>query len=87
MFVHNWNSDVNDSTRARCYVVYANFRFQPYLSLINIQKVCVSLSRFRVSVHRLEIETIQPTTKTNWNLSARWNKCRTYFKASELRWL
>ena len=36
MFVQNWNTAVNDSTRARCYVVYANFRFQPYLSLINI---------------------------------------------------
>ena len=54
MFVHNWNADVNGSTRARCdvngptrarcdvngstharcHVVYANFRFQPYLSLI-----------------------------------------------------
>ena len=30
------NTDVNDSTRARGYVLQAKFRFQPNLSLINI---------------------------------------------------
>jgi len=38
MFVQNWNTDINDSTRARCYVLYAEFRFQPYLNLINVEK-------------------------------------------------
>ena len=52
MFVHNWNTDVNDSTCARWYVLYAEFMFPPCFSLINIEKVCVSLSRFRVSAHR-----------------------------------
>ena len=58
MFVQNWNTAVNDFSRARCYVFFIqNFRFQPYWSLINIEKVCVSLARFSISTHRLEIET------------------------------
>ena len=38
MFVKNWNAYINDSTRARCYILYSNFRFQPYLNLIHIEK-------------------------------------------------
>ena len=57
MFVQNWNTDINNSTRARCYTLYADFRFQPYLNLINIENFRVALSRFRVSAHRLEVET------------------------------
>jgi len=38
MSVHNWNTDINDLIRARCYILYADFRFQPYLNLINIEK-------------------------------------------------
>ena len=53
MFVQNWNTDINDSTRTRCYILYADFRFQPYLYLINIEKNRVALSCFRVSAHRL----------------------------------
>ena len=44
MFVQNWNTDINDSTHARCYIMYADFRFQPYLNLINIEKNRVALS-------------------------------------------
>ena len=40
MFAHNWNAYINDSTRARCYILYANFRFQPYLNLIHTEKEC-----------------------------------------------
>ena len=57
MFTQKWNTDINYSTHARCYVLYAYFKFEPYLSLMNIAKVRVSLSRVRVSAHRLEIET------------------------------
>ena len=57
MFVQNWNTDINDSIRARCYILYANFRFQSYLNLNNIEIFRVALSRFRVSAHRLEVET------------------------------
>ena len=38
MFVQNWNAYINDFTCARCYILYANFRFQPYLNLIHIEK-------------------------------------------------
>jgi len=35
----SWASnDINDSTRARCYMLYDDFRFQPYLNLTNIEK-------------------------------------------------
>jgi len=27
MFVKNWNAYINDSTRARCYVLYGNLGF------------------------------------------------------------
>ena len=58
MFVQNWNTDINDSTRTRCYILYADFyRFQPYLNLINIEKIRVALLCFIVSAHRLEVET------------------------------
>ena len=57
MFVHNWNTDINNSTHARCYTLYADFRFQPYLNLINIEKNRVALSSFRVSAHILEVKT------------------------------
>jgi len=75
MFVYNWNTDVNDSTRAICYVMYAYFRFQPYLSLINIEKVRVSWLRVRVSAHRQEIETGRWNKPATVPLSER--KCRT----------
>jgi len=57
MFVNNWNAYINDSTRARCYIVYGYFRFQPYLNLIHIEKNRVLLSCFRILAHRLEVET------------------------------
>jgi len=38
MFVHNWNTDINDSIHARCYMLYAELRFLPYLNLINIER-------------------------------------------------
>ena len=59
MFVKNWNAYINDSTRARFYILYGNFRFQPYLNLIHIEANRVLLSYFRVSAHRLEVETVK----------------------------
>ena len=53
MFVQNWNTGINDSTLARCYILYADLN----LNLINIETNQVALSRFRVSAHRLEVET------------------------------
>ena len=67
MFVQNWNTEINDSTRARCYILYADFRFQPYLNLINIETFRVALSRFRVSAHRLSAHRLEVET-------GRWHK-------------
>ena len=59
MFVKNWNAYINDSTRARCYILYGNFRCQTYWNLIHIEisHVLLSLMLNRVSAHRLEVET------------------------------
>jgi len=46
MFVHKWNTDINDSTHTRCYILYAyEFRFQSYLNLNNLEKNRVALPR------------------------------------------
>ena len=56
-FIQNWYTELRNSTRARCYVIFCNFGFQSYLSMVNIEKFRKSLSRFRTSSHRLKIET------------------------------
>jgi len=72
MFVKNWNAYINYSTRARCYILYGNFRFQPYLNLIYKEKNRVLLSCFRVSAHRLEVETFKMKQTRNSNF--KWKK-------------
>ena len=57
LFVQNWNTDINNSTRARCYILYSNFRFQPYLNLIKTERFRVASSHFKVSAHMLDVET------------------------------
>jgi len=81
MFVQNWNTDINNSTRARCYILYADFRFQPYLNLINIEQIRVTLSRFRVSIHRLEVETGRWHKPVAVYFNER--KCRTFLNCLE----
>ena len=61
-FVQNWEGRLNDSSRATFYRQISNFEFQPYLHKINMMKFCQSLSKLRVSSHRLAVET------------GRWNK-------------
>ena len=51
-----WNSDLQNSSRAKTYRLYSDFVFQPYLNSIKIDKFRIALTRFRVSAHRLEIE-------------------------------
>ena len=51
-----WNSDLDNSSRARTYRLFCNFIYQPYLSFIKIEKYRIALTRFRVSAHRLEVE-------------------------------
>jgi hypothetical protein len=43
--------------RARSYVLFCDFGFKSYLSMVNIEKFRKSLSRFRTSSHRLKVET------------------------------
>ena len=56
---------MNDSSRGLFYRNVAIFRFQPYVDILSIQKFRISLSRLRLSSHRLYIETgrwHQPTS-------------------------
>jgi len=55
-FLQNWNSELVESLRAN-YVLFCNFRLQPYIKCINIEKFRMSLSRLRMSSQRLKVET------------------------------
>ena len=55
-FIQNWKEQINNSTRANTYKLFADFNFQLYLDTINIQKYRIALTKLRVSSHRLEIE-------------------------------
>lgn len=57
IFMQEWHSRLEASTRARFYYVIANFQYQSYLDIINIEKFRISLSKLRLSSHRLEVET------------------------------
>ena len=61
-FIQTWESRLNDSSRALFYNNIRNFHFQSYLKVCNISKFRQSLTRLRLSSHRLEIE------------AGRWNK-------------
>ena len=56
-FIQNWNSRLENSSRALFYKNIASFRLQPYLKACNIKKFRFSLSRLRMSSHRLNIES------------------------------
>ena len=56
VFTQEWHSRLENSTRARCYLTFANFQYQKYLNVLNIVKYRKSLSRLRLSSHRLEVE-------------------------------
>ena len=36
-FIQNWNSELIESSRARTYVMFCNFRQQPYLTCITLE--------------------------------------------------
>ena len=55
-FIQNWQSRLQNSSRAMFYKEFANFEYQTYLDL-NKVKFRVALTKLRVSSHRLEIET------------------------------
>ena len=55
-FVQEWHSRLENSTRARTFINIKNFKYQPYLDIINVKKFQTSLSCLRMSSHRLEVE-------------------------------
>ena len=55
-YIQNWNEQINISTRANTYKLFADFNFQFYLDTITIQKYRIALTKLRVSSHRHEIE-------------------------------
>ena len=55
-FVQDWHSRLEKSSRARCFLTFANFQYQKYLDVVNIVKYRKNLSRLRLSSHRLEVE-------------------------------
>ena len=61
-FIQTWESRLNESSRALLYNNICNFTLQPYLQICKITKFRQSLTRLRLSSHRLEIE------------AGRWNK-------------
>ena len=56
-YLQLWNNDLENSSRARTYRLYCNFRYQPYFDIIKPQKVRIAVSRFRLSAHRLGVES------------------------------
>ena len=59
IFVQNWISELDNSSRALFYRSFANFKFQSYLEFISVKKFRVALSKLRVSSHRLECEAVR----------------------------
>jgi len=78
MFVKNWNAYINDSTRAKCYMLYGNLRFQPYLNLIHIEKNYCHALEYRLTILKL----------VKWNkqgaVTLNERKCRTCLNCLEL---
>ena len=56
-FVRNWNSKLNYSSRGLFYRNLNNFEFKSYLDIVTTEKFRYSLTRLRLSSHRLEVET------------------------------
>ena len=56
-FIQNWESRLDDSSRAVFYNGIRSFDFQPYLFVCNITKYRSALCKLRMSSHRLEVET------------------------------
>ena len=56
-FIQNWNSELIESSRVRPGVLVYKFSLQPYLTCITLEQFRISLSRLRMSSHRLTRET------------------------------
>ena len=73
-FIQEWNTRLENSTRARLYIKIANFKYQTYLDALHIAKLQQNMTRFRVSSHRLEVETERWTKPEKTPLDNR--KCK-----------
>ena len=56
-FIQLWNSQLENSSRAKTYTLFTIFSFKSYLDLIYIRKFRTAFTRLRVYSHRLAIET------------------------------
>ena len=54
----NWNLELIESSRAKIYVLFCNFRLQPHLTCITLENFMISLSCLRMSSHRSKVETL-----------------------------
>ncbi len=52
VFIQDWNSRLQDSSRALFYRSISNFEYHCYLDLISVKKFRVAVTRLRVSSHR-----------------------------------
>ena len=57
VFIQNWENDLSNMSRATTYNLFKSFEFQEYLNKISIKKYRTSLTKLRVSSHKLEIES------------------------------
>jgi hypothetical protein len=57
VYVQEWNSRLEESSRALFYKNISDFSFHPYLNFIKTKHVRHALTRLCLSSHRLEIET------------------------------
>ena len=56
IFMQDWHSRLESSTRSRFFIHTANFQYQTYLDKASVVKYRKSFSQLRLSSHRLEIE-------------------------------
>ena len=56
-FIQNQEHDLSNMPRATTYNLFKSFEFQEYLNKISIKKYRTSLTKLRVSSHKLEIES------------------------------
>ena len=58
MYKQSWFSEINRSPKLKSYSLFKhNFEFENYLDSVNVTKYRYALTRFRVSSHKLAIET------------------------------
>ena len=74
IFIQNWHSRLENSSRARFYLTLASFKYQHYLDCMILDKFRQIMSRYRVSSHRLDIEAGRWTKPNKTPLANR--KCK-----------